>query len=149
MRRFLSSAVSEFDLGAVLTLDGLGAGAELRHGRAEGPEVVHHGLVDQDVAVGKEKDALLAAGLPQAPDDLKGGVGLAGAGGHDQQDAVLALGDGLDGCVDGIASGNSAGPCRCRRRSSPAGRSFPRRGSGPSRRGIFPRVRWRWETGPG
>ena len=84
-------------------LDGLGVGAELGHGRAEGPEVVDHRLVDQHVAVGEEEDALLAPGLPQPPDDLEGGVGLAGAGGHDQQDAVLALGDGLDGGVDGVA----------------------------------------------
>ncbi len=41
-------------------------------------------------------------GLPQAPDDLEGGVGLAGAGGHDQQDAPLPAGDGLDGAVDGV-----------------------------------------------
>ena len=93
----------EFDFGAVLALDGLRAGAELRHGGAEGPEVVDHGLVDEDVAVGEEEDALLASGLPQPPDDLEGGVGLAGAGGHDEQDAVLALGDGLDGGVDGVA----------------------------------------------
>ena len=44
----------------------------------------------------------LRPGLPQPPDDLEGGVGLAGAGRHDQQDAVLALGDGLDGRVDGV-----------------------------------------------
>ena len=93
----------QFDLGAVVALDGLGAGAELGHRRAEGPEVVDHRLVDQDVAVGEEEDALLAAGLPQPPDDLEGGVGLAGAGGHDEQDAVLALGDGLDRRVDGVA----------------------------------------------
>ena len=36
------------------------------------------------------------------PDDLKGGVGLAGAGRHDEQDAILALGDGLDRGVDGV-----------------------------------------------
>ena len=93
----------QFDLGAVLALDGLRAGAELGHGRAEGAEVVDHGLVDEDVAVGEEEDALLAPGLPQPPDDLEGGVGLAGAGGHDEQDAVLALGDGFDGRVDGDA----------------------------------------------
>ena len=84
-------------------LDGLGAGAELGHGRAEGTEVVDHGLVDQHVAVGQKEDAFLPAGLPQPPDDLEGGVGLAGAGGHDQQDAVLPLGDGFDGRVDGVA----------------------------------------------
>ena len=36
------------------------------------------------------------------PDNLKRGVGLAGACGHDEQDAVLALGNGLDRRVDGI-----------------------------------------------
>ena len=102
MRRFLSSAVVRSIVGAVLPLDGLGVGAELRHRRAERAEVVHHRLVDQHVAVGEEQDALLAAGLPQPPDDLEGGVGLAGAGRHDEQDAVLALGDGLDRRVDGV-----------------------------------------------
>ncbi len=96
-------AVGSSIVGPVVALDGLGAGAELGHGRTEGAEVVDHGLVDQDVAVGQEQDAFLAPGLPQPPDDLKGGVGLAGAGGHDQQDAVLALGDGLDRRVDGVA----------------------------------------------
>ena len=75
---------------------------KLRHRRAERAEVVDHRLVDQDVAVGEEQDALLAARLPQPPDDLERGVGLAGAGRHDEQDAVLALGDGLDGGVDGV-----------------------------------------------
>ena len=127
----------EFDLGAVVALDGLRAGAELRHRRAEGAEVVDHRLVDEDVAVGEEEDALLAAGLPQPPDDLEGGVGLAGAGGHDEQDAVLALGDGLDGGVDGVAPGSSAAPCRCRRRSSPAGRSASASGVSPFQARYF------------
>ena len=77
--------------------------AELGHCRAEGPEIIHHRLVNKDVAVGKEQDAFLASRLPQAPDNLKCGVGLAGARGHDQQDAVLALGNGFHGGVDGIA----------------------------------------------
>ena len=81
----------QLDFGAVFALDGLRAGAELCHGGAEGTEVVHHGLVDQDIAIGEEKNALSLPGLPQAPDDLEGGVGLAGAGGHDEEDAVLAL----------------------------------------------------------
>ena len=75
---------------------------ELRHRAAERAEVVDHRLVDQHVAVGEEEDALLAARLPQPPDDLERGVGLAGAGRHDEQDAVLALGDGLDRRVDGV-----------------------------------------------
>ena len=45
---------------------------------------------------------LLAAGLPEPPDDLEGRVGLARSGGHDEQDARDALGDGLDRGVDGI-----------------------------------------------
>ena len=102
MRRFLSSAVVRSMLRAVVALDGLGVGRELRHRRAERAEVVDHRLVDQHVAVGEEQDALLAARLPQPPDDLKGGVGLAGAGRHDEQDAVAALGDGLDRGVDGV-----------------------------------------------
>ena len=61
MRRFLSSASGQIDVAAVGAFDGLGAGRELRHRRAEGAEVVDHGLVDQDVAVGQEQDALLAA----------------------------------------------------------------------------------------
>ena len=93
----------EFDLGAVSSLDRLGAGAELRHCRAERPEVVDHRLVDQDVPVGKEKDPLLAPRLPQPPDDLKSRVSLARASRHDEKDPVLPLGDRLDSGVDGIA----------------------------------------------
>ena len=91
------------DFGAVVALDGLGSGAELGHGRAEGAEVVYHSLVDEDIAVGEEEDAFLTPGFPQAPDDLEGGIGFAGAGGHDQEDAILRLGDGFDGDVDGVA----------------------------------------------
>ena len=81
--------------------DGPGVRRELRHCRAERPEVVDHGLVDQHIAIGQKQDALLATGLPQPPDDLERGIGLAGAGRHDQQDAVVPLGDGLHGRVDG------------------------------------------------
>ena len=103
MRRFLSSAVVSSTSVPSSTLDGLRPRAQLGHRRAERAEVVHHRLVDEDVAVGKEEDAFLAAGLPQPPDDLERGVGLARAGRHDEQDAVLALGDGLDRRIDGIA----------------------------------------------
>src|SRR5262249_44701460 len=41
----------ELDLGTVIPLDGLTAGAELRHGGSEGSEIVHHGLIDQDIAI--------------------------------------------------------------------------------------------------
>ena len=76
---------------AVTALDSPGRGRKLRHRGAEGTKIVHHRLVDQHVAVGQEQDALLAAGLPQPPDDLEGGVGLAGAGRHDQQDRSRPL----------------------------------------------------------
>ncbi|MNN23437.1 hypothetical protein D3C81_1368350 [compost metagenome] len=74
----------------------------LSHRLAEGLEVVVLGLVDEDVAVGEEEDAFLLPRLPQAPDDLEGRVGLAGAGGHDQQDAILPARHGLNGTVDGV-----------------------------------------------
>ena len=88
---------------AEVDLEGLvdRAVGDLRHRLTERLEVVGHGLVDEDVAVGEEEDAFLRARLPQPPDDLKRRVGLAGAGRHDEQDAVLALGDGLDRAVDG------------------------------------------------
>ena len=88
--------------GAVRAFDGPGPGRQLGHGRTERPEIVDHGLVNQDVAVGQKQDALLAAGLPQPPDNLKDGVGLARSGGHDQQEALAALGNSLDGGVDGV-----------------------------------------------
>ena len=102
MRRFLSSAVGSSTSEPSCALDGLGARAELGHCRAEGAEIVDHRLIDKDVAVGKEEDALLAPGFPQSPDDLKSRVGLAGAGGHDEEDSVLAFGNGFYCCVDGV-----------------------------------------------
>ena len=76
---------------------------DLGHGGAEGLEVVDAGLVDQDVAVGEEQDSLLDAGLPEPPDDLKGGVGLPGARRHDEQQPRLSLRHGFDHAVDGDA----------------------------------------------
>ena len=75
---------------------------DLGHRLAEGLEVVVLGLVDQNIAIGKEEDAFLLLRLPQPPDDLKRGVGLAGAGGHHQQHAILATCYGLNRAVDGI-----------------------------------------------
>jgi hypothetical protein len=58
---------------------------DLGHRAAERLEVVRLGLVDEDVAVGEKQDSLLEASLPEAPDDLKRGERLAGAGRHDEQ----------------------------------------------------------------
>lgn len=73
-----------------------GAVGDLGYRRTEGLEVINLGLIDQDVALGEEEDAFFAAGSLQLPDDLEGAVGLAGTGGHYQQDALLPPGDGLD-----------------------------------------------------
>ena len=140
MRRFWSMRSRQIDFGAVVALDRLGAGAELRHRRAERPEVVDHRLVDEDVAVGEEQDALLAAGLPQPPDDLERRVGLAGAGRHDEQDAVLALCDRLDGGVDGACLVVARLLAAAVVVSSPEGRSARLRASGPSTRGSAPKA---------
>ena len=106
-------------------------GAELRHRFSEGAEVVDHRLIDQDVAISQKEDAFLAPGFPQAPDDLEGGVGLAGARRHDEQDAVLALGDGFDGLVDGDALVVARLLAAARRRDSPGGRFLLAPGARP------------------
>ena len=53
-------------------------------------------------AIYEEEDALLRSGLPKAPDDLKGGIGFTRAGGHDEQNAILVLGNRVDRPIDGI-----------------------------------------------
>lgn len=58
-------------------------------------------MIDQNIAIGQKEDALPGLRLPESPDNLKGGEGLAGARGHDQQEALLPLGNGFDGLVDG------------------------------------------------
>jgi hypothetical protein len=62
---------------------------DLGHRGAEGLEVVGAGLIHEDVAVGQKEDAFLGLGLPQPPDDLERDEGLARAGSHDEQDAVV------------------------------------------------------------
>jgi hypothetical protein len=55
---------AECDFSTVFPLDGLRARAQLCHLRAEGPEVIHHGLIHENIAVGQEEDALLPPGFP-------------------------------------------------------------------------------------
>ena len=78
-------------------------------------EVATDGLVDQRGAVGEKQDALFQAALPQAIDDLEGGVGLARAGRHDEQVTIasLVLGDGFNRAVDRgllVVAGHSVRP---------------------------------------
>ena len=70
------------------------------HDRAEGLEVINEGLVGEDVTIYEEENALGFLCLPEPPDDLEGGVGLAGAGGHDEEKSFLLLGNGFEGAVD-------------------------------------------------
>ena len=63
-------------------------------------EVVRLRLVGENIPVAEKQDSLLRARFPQPPDDLKCGVGFAGAGGHHQQDAILAARDGFYGAID-------------------------------------------------
>ena len=66
-------------------------------------EVLGDGLVHQVVAVGQVEDLLLHAAHEKAVDNLEGRVGLAGAGGHDEEDAPLPFRDAVEGAVDGDA----------------------------------------------
>ena len=75
----------------------------LGHRLAERLEVVGLGLVGEDVAIDEEEDAFLGSRFPKAPDDLKGSIGLARAGRHDEQDAVHAAGNGVHRAVDGMS----------------------------------------------
>ena len=50
----------ELDFGAVFAFDGLSTSAELCHRRAERPEIIHHRLIDEDIAIREEENAFLA-----------------------------------------------------------------------------------------
>ena len=92
---------------------------DLVAGLAEGGKGLVLGVVDQDVAVGQVENlgpAVFAGavppGRPELPADLESHHGLAGAGRHGEQDALLALEDGLDRPVDGdllVVAGAFAG----------------------------------------
>ena len=69
---------------------------------AEGGEIAVTRLGEQLVTVGEEEDAFFDTGFPEPPDDIESRVGFAGAGGHDEQDTVLAGRDRLDSPVDGV-----------------------------------------------
>ena len=84
LKRFIHRAVGDF-----------------RHRLTERLKVVGLGLVGQNVAIDEKEDAFFYPGLPEPPNDLKCRVGLAGAGGHHEQDTILAAGDGIDRAIDG------------------------------------------------
>ena len=65
-------------------------------------EILLDRLVHEVVAVGEVEDLTLHTAAEQAVNDLEGGVGLAGTGRHDEQDAVLPTRDGVESPVDGI-----------------------------------------------
>ena len=90
---------AEVDLVVPLDL----AVGDLVHHLAKRCEILLDRLIDEDVAVREEEDALLGLGFPEPPDDLEGGVGFAGAGSHGQQDSLLAIGDGSECAINGNA----------------------------------------------
>ena len=73
---------------------------DLVDGFLQGREILLDGGVNKEIAVGKIKNFLLGPAFQQAVHDLEGSVCLARAGGHCQQKALLAPGDGRDGSVD-------------------------------------------------
>ena len=77
-----------------------GSVGDFGHRLAEGFEIVRLGLIGQDVAIDQEQDPFLRASFPKSPDDLECRVGLASARGHDQQDAIVAACDRIDGPID-------------------------------------------------
>ena len=72
-----------------------------RHFVFEVAEIASACLVDQGIPVRQKQDALFRPSLPQSVNDLKGGIGFTGTGGHCQQDALLTFGNGLYSAVDG------------------------------------------------
>src|SRR3989339_1230779 len=73
---------------------------DFRHDRTEWLEVVDERLIDENVSVRKEQDALDLASLPQAPYDLEGCIGFPGARRHDEQHALSTTGYGFNSSID-------------------------------------------------
>ena len=65
-----------------------------------GVEIVYERLVGEEVSIYEEERPLGSLGLPETPDDLEGCVGLTGASSHDQEEPVLAFGNGFEAAVD-------------------------------------------------
>ena len=64
-------------------------------------EVLLDGLIHQNIAVRQIEHLALHAAFQEPIDDLKGGVGLSGSGGHHQQKSLLPLGNGVHRPIDG------------------------------------------------
>ena len=73
---------------------------DLAHDFFERFEVLRHGLVNQDIAVGEIKDFLFCLRFMQTMYYLKCSICLACAGSHHYQHTFLSFGYGLDGSVD-------------------------------------------------
>ncbi len=89
-------------------------------GVAEGGEHLVLGIIDEEIAVGQIEDAGLAGrvalhvplGFPKLPADLEGDEGLAGAGGHGEEHALLATQNGGKRAIHGdllVVARNLAG----------------------------------------
>ena len=69
----------------------------------QGCKVLRDGLIHEVISVCKVQNLLLQSRLQQAVHDLKSRVGLACAGCHDQQDAILTLSNGFHSTVNRIS----------------------------------------------
>jgi hypothetical protein len=75
---------------------------DLHHGTSERFEVVNQCLVDENVSICKKECSFNPPRFPEPPDYLEGRVGLTGSGSHNQQHALLAARNGLDGMINCI-----------------------------------------------
>ena len=69
----------------------------------QGCKVLRDGLIHEVISVCKVQNLLLQSRLQQAVHDLKSRVGLACAGCHDQQDAILTLSNGFHSTVNCVS----------------------------------------------
>lgn len=79
------------------------AALDLRGHLLQGLEVAGDGLVYEDVAVREVEHLAHDAALAEAVDQLERGERLPSARRHDEQDAALAVRDGPNRLVDGVA----------------------------------------------
>jgi hypothetical protein len=74
---------------------------DFSHYFLEGLKVLNHCLVNQDISIRKVEYLFSVPGLPQAVDNLEGGIRFAGSRSHYQEDTILPPGYGIDSPVDG------------------------------------------------
>ena len=87
-----------FDLGVAELGDVVDVGESLESFELNAIETIIKRLLSEGGSVDEEEDALEALVLNEAVDQRDGGAGLAGAGGHGEEDGIAAFGDVLLNC---------------------------------------------------